>query len=84
MPSGSKIVRLTSGVAADAPDDVAEEKEVDVAVDEFLAGRRDRHAGGAPDASSAPERSELGSGRSPEVCADAGSDTALPYFPNSG
>ena len=45
MPSGSKMCslrELVERLAADAPDDVAEQEEVDVAVDEPLAGRRGR------------------------------------------
>ena len=46
MPSGSKISRcdvLIERHAAHARDDVAEQEEVDVAVDESLARRRGRH-----------------------------------------
>ena len=52
MPSGSKICGfgiLVEPLAADAADDVAEQEEVDVAVDEPLAWRRGRHfLDGAP------------------------------------
>ena len=46
MPSGSKMrsrANRSSGMPADALHDVAEQKEVDVAVDEALAGTRRRH-----------------------------------------
>ena len=46
MPSGLKIrvaVNSASGMLADRADDVAEQEEVDVAVDEALVRPRDRH-----------------------------------------